>query len=111
MSQFAAFTACQMPFRLGLPSGMRAALEPEVWPAGRVWPETVTIVSATAAETAAAIAAPIMPMKRCRIDAGLLPSFGGGGFPGFPLLDPRAGEDAGQRVVPLVAGILQELVV
>ena len=37
MSQFASFMACQMPFRLGLPSAVRAGRDGAWAVAGRIW--------------------------------------------------------------------------
>src|SRR3954471_16367019 len=111
MSQLAALTACQMPFRFGFPSGIRdARAVVAVCADGRVCPETVTMVSATIAPAAAAPVAARMPMRR-RPMWRLLPLFGGRGVLRAPLFRARAAQDAGERVITLVACVLEHLVV
>src|SRR3954470_1237805 len=111
MSQLAALTACQMPFRFGLPSGIRDARAAAAAGAGaRVWPETVTMVSATIAPAAAAPVAARMPMRRRRMWR-LLPLFGGRGVLRPSLLGARAAQDTGERVIALAARVFEQLVV
>src|SRR3954470_8426318 len=111
MSQLAALTACQMPFRFGFPSGIRdARAVVAVCAGGRVCPETVTMVSAAVAPAAAAPVAARMPMRRRRMWR-LLPLFAGARVLWPPLFGARAAQDAGQCVIPLVAGVLEQLVV
>src|SRR3954454_13395241 len=111
MSQLAALTACQMPFRFGFPSGIREVRAAVAACAGgRVWPDTVTMVSAAVAPTAAAPVAARMPMRRRRMWR-LLPLFGRRRVLGAPLFRARPAQDAGQRVIALVAGVFEQLVV
>src|SRR3954471_22882336 len=106
MSQLAALTACQMPFRFGFPSGIREVRAAVAACAGgRVWPDTVTMVSAAVAPAAAAPGAARMALRRRRMWR-LLTLFAGGGVFGPPLFRARAAQDAGQGVIPLVACVL-----
>src|SRR3954447_11881581 len=111
MSQLAALTACQMPFRFGFPSGIREVRAAVAACAGgRVCPDTATMVSAAVAPAAAAPVAARMPMRRRRMWR-LLPLFAGGRGLWPPLFRARAAQDAGQGVIPLMACVLEQLVV